>query len=540
MKARRDPLPRGVYGLLRVGGLIAVLIALAMPAMPAVAAAATSPQAYQKTPICFAHLGASVSPLSTQQTCWKRSTPSAGQASSHGTSFWTILNRISWGLIAILSIRVIAILILSVQHHRHSKQFLRPRAPWAENPLVSVIVPCYNEEPTLANCVRGIVGQTYPNLEVLLVDDGSKDGTWPLAQELARAHGNVRAIHKQNGGKASALRHGIDECQGEIVVCIDADSIFVPDTVEQLMATLDDPSVDAVGGNVRVANRKGILTACQALDYIIGLNSNGRAYSQLGCMQVIPGAIGAFRKTAYNAVGGHSDDTLVEDMDLTIAFAEHGYRVRYNPHALAYTEAPVKLKDFINQRYRWTLGGMQVLRKYRHLFLRRRHPMSLVGLPMHMVSPWINIAVSLLLFNSFAAAVIQGKPSGLLIFLGAMYALQFVMLTYMLKIDRESKRFLFMTGIETIFYIHLLNFVTIRAAINHILRRKAVWHKIPRLGANQLALPQGDNHAAPTATPTRLPFGAIPGELPFDAITTPRMSTPPILAPEFAESDAIG
>ena len=465
---------------------------------PAVATAAvSSPSPWGHGQVCFGDLSPLLNPLQAHVMCWKQWGLAHDQASANhsqgGISVWLIINRASWVMIFGLSTRVVFILWFSSKHHRASKRLLQPRLWEREQPLVSIIVPCYNEGPTLANCVHGLMSQTYHHTEIILVDDGSKDNTWNVARQLAGEY-DLITLHKENGGKASALRYGIDRCTGSIVVCIDADSIFVPDTVEQLMRSLEDPNVTAVGGNVRVANRSGVLTACQALDYIIGLNSNGRAYSQLGCMQVIPGAIGAFRKDAYYAVGGHSHDTLVEDMDLTIAFAQHGYRVIFNPHALAYTEAPVTLKDFLNQRYRWTYGGMQVLGKYKRSMFLHWNPMGMIGMPMHMISPWINIIVSMLLLNSVVAAIFEHKVSSLVIFLGAMYLLQFVTLTYMLTIDRETKRFLFMTGVETIFYIHLLNFVTVRSGINYIFHRQAKWDKIPRLGTNQLQKGQ-EGHA---------------------------------------------
>lgn len=471
-------------------------LTLCVPAVAPVSASAlpvpaAQSQTWTKAPMCFGELKGN--PLQVKTDCWKRwPEASTSATASPGLSVWLIINRACWVLIGMLSLRLVCVLVFSSKHHRNSKKLYAAPMP-KEQPLVSIIVPCYNEEETLANCVNGLANQSYPNVEIVLVDDGSKDDTYSLAQALAGEHGDMVALSKENGGKASALRYGVHHSHGPLIICIDADSIFAIDAVEQIVKTFADPAVDAVGGNVRVANRNGILTACQALDYIIGLNSNGRAYSVLGCMQVIPGAVGAFRREPYYAVGGHSDDTLVEDMDLTIAFAQSGYRVVYNPHALAYTEAPVHLKDFVNQRYRWTYGGMQVLGKYRKTFMFKWHPMSLIGLPMHTVSPWLNIVVSMLLANSAVAAIVYGKPGGLLIFLGALYVLQFSMLCYMLTIDHESKRFLLMTGVETVFYLHLLNFVTLRAGFNYLLKRKVTWQKIPRLGANQLT--EGKEHA---------------------------------------------
>ena len=190
--------------------------------------------------------------------------------------------------------KVLTFLSLSVRHHRTGR---RSTLALNTHPRVSVIVPCYNEELTLGNCVDGLLKQDYPNYDIILVDDGSTDDTLALARELAAEHESVTALTQRNSGKAHALNLGIDCAEGSIVVCMDADSIFLPDTVAHLVHSLQDPTVDAVGGNVKVANRSSAFGRFQGLEYIVGLTIQRRAFCQAKCMQVISGAVGAFRKS---------------------------------------------------------------------------------------------------------------------------------------------------------------------------------------------------------------------------------------------------
>ena len=143
-------------------------------------------------------------------------------------------------------------------------------------------------------------------------------------------------------------------------MCVDADSIFLSDTLLKLLEPFSDSKVAAVSGNVKVANRENVLGKNQALEYILGLNLHRRMFTVLNCVPVIPGAIGAFRKDVVLEVGGYSLDTLVEDMDLTMAISKLGYKIEFVGEAIAYTEAPESYKDFCKQRYRWTYAHLKL------------------------------------------------------------------------------------------------------------------------------------------------------------------------------------
>lgn len=381
-------------------------------------------------------------------------------------------------------IKVTAFLGLSLRHHQSHRR-LHPKVFTDGLPFVSVIIPSYNEDLTLENCVNGLLNQAYGNYEILIVNDGSTDDTWQVARRLAEVHPQIRAFSKPNGGKASALNYGIQRAHGTIVVCIDADSIFIKDTLYQLALSFEDPEVMAVGGNVRVANRKRLLNKHQALEYITGLTLQRRAFAHLGCMQVISGAIGAFRRSKLLEIGGYSSDTIVEDMDITVELARRGSKVIYNPLAIAYTEAPESLRDFLKQRYRWTYGGFQVIEKHRDILFRRHfNKLGTIGLPYFAIFPWMDVAVSSMLFLAIGRAIATRDGVGAVSFFLALTMLQASLVIYALSIDKESKRLALLSGIDNLFYNQLISYVTVWAGINFALKRKVSWNKLKRYGKN--------------------------------------------------------
>src|SRR5207249_1775419 len=196
-----------------------------------------------------------------------------------------------------------------------------------------------------------------------VVDDGSSDGTAAVVEGLNEPR--VLLIRQPNAGKPAALNTGIARAHHEIIVMVDGDTVFEPDTITKLVQALRDPTVGAVSGNTKVGNRRGLLGRWQHIEYVLGFNLDRRMYDVLRCMPTIPGAIGAFRREALAAVGGVSADTLAEDTDLTMALNRAGWRAAYEERARAWTEAPASLKALWRQRYRWSYGTMQAMWKHR-------------------------------------------------------------------------------------------------------------------------------------------------------------------------------
>jgi cellulose synthase/poly-beta-1,6-N-acetylglucosamine synthase-like glycosyltransferase len=231
---------------------------------------------------------------------------------------------------------------------------------------VTIIVPAYNEEVVIVNSLLSLKEQTYPNLEILVVDDGSKDRTYLKAKQLEFEKGQRRLVvyRKKNGGKARAINYGIERATGELIVVVDADSKLNKEAIELMVPYFDDPEIAAVAGSVYVVNQVNLLTKLQALEYIEGLNMVRAGQSFFKAVNIVPGPLGMFRKSALYDVGLYTDDTFAEDCDLTLRLLMKGYKVDYEFDAIAYTEAPEDLMSFIKQRYRWTRGILQALMKH--------------------------------------------------------------------------------------------------------------------------------------------------------------------------------
>jgi len=224
---------------------------------------------------------------------------------------------------------------------------------------VSVIVPAFNEEVNAIKTIENLLQQDYEDLEIIFVNDGSTDNTFEKVANAFFNSSKVKVFTKPNGGKASALNFGISNAGGDYLVCIDADTQLMPDAISQMMKYFKRPGVGAVAGNVKVGNDRSVLTKWQSIEYTTAQNFDRRAFDLINCITVVPGAIGAFKKDAIMKAGGFTTDTLAEDCDLTIRVLRNGYLVRNCTEAIAITEAPETLKQFMKQRFRWNYGIMQ-------------------------------------------------------------------------------------------------------------------------------------------------------------------------------------
>lgn len=232
----------------------------------------------------------------------------------------------------------------------------------SEPPLVSVLLPAYNEATVIQASLRSLMALSYPNLEIIVIDDGSQDDTAEKARQAAKeSHLPVRVISQANSGKAGALNTGIIHASGDYVLVVDADSRVEPDSLQYGLRHFADPKVGAVGGFVGVANTQKLLCQFQALEYLQSLNFVRRALSGLGLVTVVPGPVGLFRRDAILQVSGYREGgmTFAEDADITIRLLVAGWRVTGDRSMVAVTEAPEGVYELLRQRYRWRRGIYQ-------------------------------------------------------------------------------------------------------------------------------------------------------------------------------------
>ncbi len=298
--------------------------------------------------------------------------------------------------------RLLFIGAAAVYDRVHEKIFGKPAEVASYKPKVAVLIPAYNEEKVIERTIRAALNSNYPNLRVIVIDDGSKDRTLEVARDAfaaEEASGQVLILSKRNSGKAEALNYGIEHIgDAELFVGIDADTVIAPDAISRLVPHFINPKVGAIAGNAKVGNRVNLWTRWQALEYITSQNFERRALDVLGAVSVVPGAIGAWRVSAVREAGGYHVDTVAEDADLTMALLRRGYRVEYEDMALAYTEAPTNANGLMRQRFRWSFGILQAVYKHRGV-VARKGALGWVALPnivifqilLPLVSPLIDI-----------------------------------------------------------------------------------------------------------------------------------------------------
>jgi cellulose synthase/poly-beta-1,6-N-acetylglucosamine synthase-like glycosyltransferase/peptidoglycan/xylan/chitin deacetylase (PgdA/CDA1 family) len=398
----------------------------------------------------------------------------------------TWLSTFMVALLGIALVLGLARLVLQVAAARtHLRRSRRERQPLAYLGPVTVIVPAYNEAANIVATVRSLVASDYPKVYVVVVDDGSTDGTYELVRQLDLR--GVRVVRQANAGKPAALNTGLGHAHTDLVVMVDGDTIFEPDAVGRLVQPFRDPDVGAVSGNAKVANRRGLLGRWQHLEYVMGFNLDRRMFDVGRCMPTVPGAIGAFRRAALARVGGVSTATLAEDTDLTMTLIRAGWRVVYEETAVAWTEAPATLRQLWRQRYRWCYGTLQAMWKHRHT-VTRPGPAGRLGR-----RGLAYLLIFQVLLPLTAPAVDVYAVYGLFFLPPAQVALVWCGFTavaaltaaYALRLDGERLRVLWVLPFQQFVYRQLMYLVVVQSVVTALAGVRLPWHRMVRTGAVQ-------------------------------------------------------
>jgi cellulose synthase/poly-beta-1,6-N-acetylglucosamine synthase-like glycosyltransferase/peptidoglycan/xylan/chitin deacetylase (PgdA/CDA1 family) len=389
-------------------------------------------------------------------------------------------------LFAVAVLFLLRIVLLFGFARRHASLVRRRPAAEAFAPPVSIVVPAFNEAIGIEQAVRSLAASDYPDFEIIVVDDGSTDGTGDVVERLELP--SVQVLRQANAGKPTALNRGVEAARHEVVAMVDADTVFEPDTLSRLVEPLRERSVGAVSGNTKVGNRRRLLGRWQHIEYVMGFNLDRRLYDVLQCMPTVPGAIGAFRRSALQAVGGVSGATLAEDTDLTIALGRAGWRIVYVEDARAWTEAPASLRALWRQRFRWSYGTLQAVWKHRAAFWRRGEErigrrglpylvLFQIGLPL--LAPLIDV------FSVYGLVFLDTAAVGL--FWLVFTALQLALGWYAFRLDRESPRVLWSMPLQQFIYRQLMYLVVIESILSAIRGTHLHWRPSRRSGEIEVA-----------------------------------------------------
>ncbi|MFN3630771.1 MAG: poly-beta-1,6-N-acetyl-D-glucosamine synthase, partial [Casimicrobiaceae bacterium] len=250
----------------------------------------------------------------------------------------------------------------------------RDHWPLKSAPLVSVLVPCYNEEDNVEEVVAALDKLDYPNFEIICINDGSKDRTGELLDAMLPRYPRLRVIHQaKNQGKAVGLKTASLAARGEFLLCIDGDAVLDPGLIPWMVRHFESPRVGVVTGNPRIRTRTTLLGKIQVGEFssIIGLIK--RTQRVYGRVFTVSGVVAMFRRGALHDVGYWSPEMLTEDIDITWKLQLRHWEVRYEPRAVCWILMPETLKGLWKQRLRWAMGGIQVIFKYFRPLLVWRH-----------------------------------------------------------------------------------------------------------------------------------------------------------------------
>jgi len=368
------------------------------------------------------------------------------------------------------------------------------------NPLVSVLVPAWNEEVGILSTMRSLLKGSYDHLELIVVNDGSQDRSDEIIRsfkeefdaqpEVVRGRRRIVYQYQKNGGKGSALNTAISLASGEILVSVDADCVVTDTAIENFVEYFRNPNVMAAVGNVRIGNTKALLGLVQYLEFLFSFYFK-KADSLMNTIYIIGGAAGAFRREIFANLGPYNTKNITEDIELSMRIQDEGMRIVYADDAIVYTEGASDINGLVKQRLRWKRGRFETFRDYAHMFfsLRRRHnkaltwlllPLALFAEVQLFLEFWF---LSYLYVISFLTNDYTSFISGIVV-VSSMFVVQMVF-------DEKKTRtlsFLFLAPIAWLLF-YVMTYVETRALVQSvwgfIRKQEVVWQRWQRAGISE-------------------------------------------------------
>lgn len=396
------------------------------------------------------------------------------------------------GSLTVLTFLYVVLALISNSRQKRRRWNAIPEESW---PFVSVVLPVYNEEPVVTRTLAALQASDYPRFEVVAVNDGSTDGTLAVLTEYARKWPQMRVLDQPNGGKSEASNNGILHSRGEVVVTLDGDTLFEPQTIRMLARHFCQnghagKKLGAVAGHVKVGNRRNLLTAWQSLEYLSGICVTRMAEGLIGAISIVPGACAAWRREALLQAGGYSTDTLAEDADLTLSLQSLGYSIAQENEAIAWTEAPMTITGLAKQRLRWTYGNIQTIYKHRAMILNPHYgALGLLSLPYALLSVLVPLVFMPMTLVVAAANLAAGEWQAIAIFAVFVAATHLIISTVAIIMVREDPRHMLMVPIYRLIYEPLRAYVIFGATFQALRGHVVGWYKPERTNSVLLPLP---------------------------------------------------
>jgi len=391
--------------------------------------------------------------------------------------------------------------VFEVRHrgHRADDAAVTVGTIFDEPPFVTVVVPAYNEGVVIENCLRSIVRSRYDSYEVIAVDDGSSDDTFARMETLAAEFGQITAVRQENSGKGAALNTGLARARGSVVMLVDADGLFGPHTITRMLRGFTDEGVGAVCGNDRPVNLDRIQTRFLALISHLGTGLMRRAMSELHCLPIVSGNIGAFRSDVLAATGPLREDTVGEDLELTWRVYGVGRRIAFAPHALLYAESPSTPRALWRQRVRWARGLLQVSRQHWRMIGNPRYgmfgPFLFYNSFTQIVVPFLQVLGILVIAGLVLADRVPAAPVELwqlLLLVGLPLSILLLVVAVLLDRSPADLRHVWTLPAWPI-YSSLMTLVMIKAVWQEVSGAENRWNKLDRTGTVSVGGLVGDD-----------------------------------------------